>query len=107
MAGRRVTRDLLGPRDYTLAQAAAILGAAIGRPGLPYVQFTYEQARDGMVRAGLSPSYAEALLELTRSFNERRILGRAARTPRNTTPTTLEVFSREVFQPAFAAAQAA
>jgi len=32
-------RELLGPRDYTLNEATAILGKAIGKPDLKYMQF--------------------------------------------------------------------
>ena len=38
-------RELLGPRDYTMAETTRILGSAIGKPDLRYVQFSYDDAR--------------------------------------------------------------
>ncbi|WP_426489998.1 NAD(P)H-binding protein [Hymenobacter sp. 102] len=92
---------LLGPRDYTNQEATAILGQAIGRPELPYVQFPYHQARQGMLGAGLSGSMADLYIEMTQSLNEGRIMQQQERTPANTTPTTLEEFAKQIFAPAF------
>ncbi|NIR32063.1 MAG: FMN-dependent NADH-azoreductase, partial [Gemmatimonadetes bacterium] len=36
------TRELLGPRDVTLDEAAGVLGAAIGQDDLKYSQFPFE-----------------------------------------------------------------
>lgn len=96
--------DLLGPRDYTQQEATAILGAAIGKPGLPYVQFKNEDFKQGLVGAGLSESAADSYVEMYDSMNRGAIQETVKRTPSNTTPTTLETFAREVFAPAFAAA---
>ena len=38
-------RELLGPRDYTMAEMTRILGSAIGKPDLRYGQFSYDDAR--------------------------------------------------------------
>jgi uncharacterized protein YbjT (DUF2867 family) len=46
-AGRTV-RDLLGPRDVSLDEAAAVIGAKLGMPGLRYVAFPYDEAEKGM-----------------------------------------------------------
>ncbi|MCC2545984.1 NAD(P)H-binding protein [Hymenobacter sp. BT175] len=92
---------LLGPRDYTNAEATAIFGRAIGRPELPYVQFPYEQAKQGMMGAGLSESMADLYIEMTRGINEENFMLHEVRTAENTTPTTLEQFAEQVFAPAF------
>lgn len=94
-------RELLGPRDYTYREATSILGAAIGKPDLAYVEFSYEDFHKGILGAGFSPSAADALVESTRAHNEGRIQSTVSRNESNTTPTTLEVFAREVFAPAY------
>jgi uncharacterized protein YbjT (DUF2867 family) len=94
-------RELLGPRDYTLADVARILGAAIGKPDLPYKQFPYEDARNAMIGMGLSASYASALIEMSQSLNDSKTHGTEKRSAQNTTPTTLEQFARDVFLKAF------
>jgi uncharacterized protein YbjT (DUF2867 family) len=96
-------RDLLGPRDYTQREATAILGTAIGRPGLPYVQWSYEEARANLLRAGFSAGRAEGLLQLQAAINEGRGYTTPPRDAANTTPTTLEVFACDTFAPAYQA----
>lgn len=91
-----VIRDLLGPRDYSMQEATRILGQAIGKPDLPYVQFSYEDGEQGMQRAGLSASIAALYTEMSRNANERGIMSRTPRTPERTTPTTLERFTQAI-----------
>lgn len=45
--------------SLTWETLAKTLGAAIGKPELPYVEFTDEQSYQGMLQAGLSPVIAE------------------------------------------------
>jgi uncharacterized protein YbjT (DUF2867 family) len=97
-------RELLGPRDYTMIEAARLLGAAIGKPNMNYMQFSYNDARKGMIGAGLSASYADAIVEISRSFNEGKVRATEMRSAQNSTPTTLEQFAQEVFRKAYEAA---
>ena len=94
-------RYLLGPRDLTMTEAARILGEAIGKPDLQYVQFPEEDARGEMIGMGMSPSAADAMLEMERGFNAGAIVPTQKRSPENSTRTTLEEFARTVFAPAF------
>lgn len=97
----RSVHYLLGPLPYTMRDAARALGQAIGRPELPYVQFSYEDAKKGMRQAGLSENMAHLYDELTRNINAEGAMINAERTPARATPTTLEEFARTVFAPAF------
>jgi len=106
-AEQQTVHYLLGPRNYSQQEAAAILGRAIGRPELPYVHFSYEDAKTGMVQAGLSENMAALYDEMTRHMNEGGDMARHARTAASSTPTTLEAFAETVFAPAFRAAAAA
>ncbi len=94
-------RYLLGPRDLTLSEAARILGRAIGKPDLRYVQFPEEKAREAMSGMGMSASAVEAMLEMQRGFNEGKIRPTRDRDAESTTPTTLEEFAETVFAAAF------
>jgi uncharacterized protein YbjT (DUF2867 family) len=84
------THSLMGPRDYTMPEAARILGAAIGKPQLSYVQVTDQQAHQAIVAQGLPPHMADMMLEMNRAFNSGKIRPEEPRLPENTTPTTLE-----------------
>ena len=83
---------LHAPRHYTFAQAATILGRAIGRPDLPYVQAKPAQGVAAMLEAGLSADAAECMAEMARWLSRGT---HAAELPEavEVTPTTLEDFA--------------
>ncbi len=87
------TRELQGPRSYTMSEATTILGRAIGKPDLRYVQFPYADTKQALLGAGLSASMADLYVEMTRAFNDGIVKPLEPRSPRNTTPTTLDEFS--------------
>ena len=96
-------RDLLGPRDYTHREVTSILGAAIGKPDLAYVEFSYEDFHKSLLGEGFSVSAADAFVEMSTALNEGLIQSTVSRSDSNTTPTTLEEFARQVFAPAYQA----
>lgn len=98
MAGRvegKVVQELLGQRDLSMQEATGILGRAIGKPGLPYVQFPYDDASKAMIGMGLSPDLVRLFIEMYQGFNEGTILRGMVRTPQNTTETAFEDFAVE------------
>ncbi|MBD2770221.1 NmrA family NAD(P)-binding protein [Hymenobacter sp. BT664] len=105
LENRRV-EYLLGPQNYSQQDAATAIGTAIGRPELSYVQFSYDDAKQGMRQVGLSESMANLYDEMTRNINEEKVMVAAPRDARSTTPTTLQEFAQTVFAPAFKAATA-
>ena len=96
--------ELLGPRDLTMTEATRILGNAIGKPHLKYVQFTEEEARKGMAGTGMSGSAISAMLEMHRAFNGGVIRPERERDAESATPTTLEEFADAIFANAYRAA---
>lgn len=50
--------------DLNLSEATKILGNAIGKPELPWVEFSDEQALEGMLQAGLSEELAQNYVEM-------------------------------------------
>lgn len=91
--GRSVL-ELHGQRDLSLKEVTGILGAAIGKPNLPYVQFPYKDAFKAMVNAGMSQDVANLFNEMYRGFNEGTLKPSQPRTPETTTPTSIEDFSK-------------
>jgi uncharacterized protein YbjT (DUF2867 family) len=81
---------LRGPQFYTQTEAAAILGRAIGKPDLQYVQADPEQAKAGMVQAGISPAMAELLIEMNQTFVKPEFVAEMIAGPTEITPTRLE-----------------
>ena len=88
------TRELLGPRDYTLTEVAGIIGAAIGKPDLPFVRFPDEAAAAAFEEMGAHPATVATFMEMYRGFDEGRIVALESRSRANTTPTTLEEFAQ-------------
>lgn len=95
------TRELQGARAYTAREVTSILGAAIGRPDLAYIQFPEPDLRGALLATGMSAALADRYLEMLRGFNDGAIKNLEPRSPATTTPTTAEEFARSVFQPAF------
>jgi uncharacterized protein YbjT (DUF2867 family) len=108
-AGALATRDwtgakvqeLLGPRDLTFDEATRILGAAIGKPDLAYVQFPYADYSAALQQNGLSKSVADLYAEMEKAFDDGLVVSVEGRNTSNTTPTTLESFAGEVLAPAY------
>jgi uncharacterized protein YbjT (DUF2867 family) len=95
------TRELLGQRDLTYTEVAAIIGQAIGKPDLKYVQAPDDQFRGVLVQMGMSDQFARLLLEMTAALNSGYMHALEARTSQNTTPTSYETFVAEYFVPAY------
>lgn len=53
----------------TFAEIAKVVGAAIGKPELPWIQFSDEDALNGMLGAGLQKTIAEGYLEMGQGIN--------------------------------------
>jgi uncharacterized protein YbjT (DUF2867 family) len=96
-------QELLGPRDLSFAEATRILGAAIGKPDLAYVQFPYADYSAALQQAGLSKSVADLYAEMDKAFDDGIVVSLEGRTAVNTTPTTFEQFAADAIGPAYAA----
>ncbi|MBB4865243.1 uncharacterized protein YbjT (DUF2867 family) [Pseudomonas nitritireducens] len=87
-------REVLGQRDISYAEATRLLGEAIGRPELPYVQVSPAELAEALQQAGYSASVAACYAELGEAISAGRVRAREARSPRNTTATPLEAFAQ-------------
>ncbi len=97
----RNTRELLGQRDISMAEATAIIGRAINKPLLEYVQMPGEQVRAAMIQMGLSASLADLILEMAAALNSGIMRALESRSARNTTSTSYETFVAEEFVPRY------
>jgi uncharacterized protein YbjT (DUF2867 family) len=97
------THELLGQRDISYAEATAIIGKAIGNPGLQYQQLPDEQLRPNLASLGMSPNFIDLLLEMSAAMNSGHLKALESRKAQNTTPTSFERFAAERFVPAYQA----
>ena len=95
------TLELHGRRDLDYIEATSIIGKAIGRPDLGYMQAPDGQIKAAMVQMGMSESFASLILEMAGALNSGHMSTLEPRTAANTTPTKLETFVAETFVPAY------
>lgn len=95
-----------GPEDLDQTTAAEIIGEGIGRP-VSYVEVPVDQARKGMLAAGMPIFIADLLADMYQGFRDGRMDRAEPRTAETTTRTSLLEFSRLVLKPAVDAAAGA
>src|SRR5580692_3114348 len=95
------TRELLGERDLSMAEATAIIARGIGKPDLRYVQFSYDEVQQVLEQMGMTPKKAAVYVEMFKAINTGVLVPQEPRSRENTTPTSFENFVQDVFAPAY------
>jgi uncharacterized protein YbjT (DUF2867 family) len=95
------TRELLGQRDISMAEATSIIGKAIGNPDLAYVQLPDDLVRAALMQLGMSMNVADLILEMSAALNSSHMRALEERSPQNTTPTSYETFVAKEFVPRY------
>jgi uncharacterized protein YbjT (DUF2867 family) len=95
------TQELLGERSLSMNEVTAIIGKALNKPDVRYVQFPYEQVQKVLMQMGVPSKTAAYFIEMFRGMNEGIVVSTEPRTPENSTPTSFETFVKEVFVPAY------
>ena len=97
-------RELHGRRHMTMKEVTFVIGQAVGKPELPYVQFPYDDLVQALVGMGLSESMAGLYGEMSRAFNEGRIRPTLPLGPDTATPTRFEDWVMDAYLAAYKAA---
>jgi len=92
-------RELLGPRDYSFAEAAKLIGESVGKP-VNFVQVPAEQARQSMLSMGLGASITDKYIEMYAGLQNGTVVSEQGRNAQTTTPTPLEDFVKQALAPA-------
>lgn len=95
------TRELLGSNDITMHEVAGIIGKAIGKSGLKYVQLPDDQIRSAMLQMGMSGDFITQILEVSDALNSGHMKALEPRSARNTTPTSFVTFVHQEFLPQY------
>ncbi len=95
------TRELLGERDLSMAEATAVIARGIGNPDLRYEQFPYDQVQQVLAQMGFPPRKAAVYIEMFKAINTGLLAAQEPRSPQNGTPTSFEKFVQDVFAPAY------
>jgi len=95
------TRELQGQRNISMAEAAGIIGRALGRPHLSYTRLPDDQIRASLIQMGASLTTANLILAMAAALNSGHMTALEPRSAENTTPTSFETFVEKVFVPLF------
>jgi uncharacterized protein YbjT (DUF2867 family) len=87
------SRELFGPDVVSMSEMASIIGKAIGKEDLKFVQFSYEDSTKAILGMGMSEDVANNLVALNRAFNDDILKPTEKRTEENTTSTTVKEFA--------------
>jgi len=87
-------KDLLGQRDLSMAEVTKILGEAIGKPDLTYVEVPADDVTKGLFDIGLPAELANGFPELNERINDGKLFSEATRNAENTTKTPFEEFAK-------------
>jgi len=105
--GPHESRELFGPEDISKRQVAALIGAAIGKPDLKYVQAPPDQLRSSLLRLRMSEDFVASMLEMWAALNSGHMRALEQRTQQNTAPTYFARWVHDEFLPRYRAARAA
>ncbi|HXN27722.1 MAG TPA: NmrA family NAD(P)-binding protein [Candidatus Acidoferrales bacterium] len=94
-------QELHGQRDISMKEVAAVVGDAIGKPKLGYMQVPFMMLEPALVQTGLPKSTVALMIEMWKSMNSGALQLHEPRNAKNTTPTSIENFISEVFAPAY------
>jgi hypothetical protein len=89
-----------------MAEAAGIIGRAIGRPQLSYARVSSADFAGAMVEMGAAKGFAGAMAEMADAINSGHVAALEPRSAKNTTPTSYETWVKEEFAPRFLGKQA-
>jgi len=93
-------QPILGDRNYSFKELTGIIGSAIGKPDLQYVQFPIEQAKQAIISHGISADVANDITGMETALKN-GIMNYEVRAIENSSPTSAEVFIKEVFTPMY------
>jgi uncharacterized protein YbjT (DUF2867 family) len=94
-------QELHGQRDVTMKEVASIVGNAIGKSKLGYMQVPFMMLEPALVQNGMQKNTVALLIEMWKSMSSGTLKLHEARNAKNTTPTSIETFAKEVFAPAY------
>jgi uncharacterized protein YbjT (DUF2867 family) len=95
------TRELLGERDLSMTEAAAVIARGIGKPDLRYEQYPYDQVQQVLEQMGMPPKKAAVYIEMFEAINAGLLAAQEQRSKENSTPTSFEKFVQDVFVAAY------
>lgn len=88
--GRPEILEIQGERDLSMAEVTRAIGASTGRPDLRYVQQSIEEFAAQQRESGASDNVTALMVEVAHAINSGHTTTLQPRSPRTTTPTSIE-----------------
>ncbi len=86
--------DFTGPKEYTQMEVTVALGKAIGKPDLPYVQFSLEDIKKGLLGSGFKPGMTDLMVEMYKAGSEGKLHPTQPLTAEHRGKTPIEEFAK-------------
>jgi uncharacterized protein YbjT (DUF2867 family) len=92
---------IVGPSDLTMLEVTTSIGEAIGKPALPYIEFSSADGKAGMVQAGLPETIAQGYVEMAEATNNGNLFEGYDRSAATVMPTSWDWFLENQLKHAF------
>lgn len=92
---------LLGERDIAHREIVRVIGQAISKPDLEYIEVPNLEMKNYYIGAGMSEDWANGMLEISAAMGDGTIAATIKRNKINTTATSIEEFARTTFLEAY------
>jgi len=93
--------ELHGQRDISFDEASHAIGAEIGKPKLSYQNFPNFMVEQALKQMGVPGKTASLMTEMTDAANDGLLNPTQPRSEKTTTPTSIEIWAKEVFVPVY------
>lgn len=94
-------QELSGPRDISMKEVASIIGKAIGKPNLGYMQVPFLMLEPALVQMGIPKASAALVIEMWKAANAGLLTPEEPHSVPIATPTAFESFASEIFVPVY------
>jgi len=95
------SHEFISGDNPSFQQVTKMIGQAIGKPELPYIQFSPADAKAGMLQAGLPETVADGYVEMQLAMNGPDFTDGYVKTANLDNPVTMAWFVENELKPAF------
>ena len=95
------SHEFISAFSPTFQEITQLVGQAIGKPELPYIQFSPADAKAGMLQAGVPETIADGYVEMQVAMNGEEFKAGYIQTDNLTAPVALDWFVENELKPAF------
>lgn len=88
--------EFVGPKAITMLEATKVIGKAIGKPDLKYVQLSHDEVEKAMFSSGMKHQVAKIMADMQIAFNQGLIVPTQKMTAEHKGKTSIEDFAKNI-----------